>query len=258
VAAVAGAGGLGVRGGVTMAAEYLVRFDDVCPTMNWEAWDRVESILTSRGMRPLLAVVPDNRDPKLQVAPAREDFWERVRQWQERQWTIALHGYQHVYETRAAGLVGLNDRSEFAGVAAEEQARRLGEAVAIFRANGIAANTWIAPAHSFDKVTLAVLRDQGITRLSDGLFFHPGRDASGILWVPQQLWDFRRRPFGVWPVCLHINSWTARELDRFEESLDRFAPAITDFETVCAKYASRRLGLADRAIAAALLFYGRH
>ena len=238
-----------------MAAEYVIRLDDICPTMKWEVWDAIEGILTVRAIRPLLAVVPDNRDPKLQVSPPRDDFWERARQWKAKRWTIALHGYRHLYETADAGLVGLNRQSEFAGVARDVQVRRLREAAAIFRSNGLDADTWIAPAHSFDEATIDALRDVGVSRLSDGLFLYPGVDGKGMLWVPQQLWEFIHRPFGVWTVCLHINSWSGADVARFEKQLDRFAGSISDFESVCAKYAKRRQRMWDRAAAAAHLWW---
>ena len=59
------------------AAKYLLRFDDVCPGMNWTVWREVESVLHANGVRPLVAIVPDNRDAHLNVGPARADFWER-------------------------------------------------------------------------------------------------------------------------------------------------------------------------------------
>ena len=76
---------------------YLIRFDDICPTMNWAGWDAIESLLMRHSIRPILAVVPDNRDPKLIVDSPCADFWERVRKWQRAGYAIALHGYQHRY-----------------------------------------------------------------------------------------------------------------------------------------------------------------
>lgn len=46
-------------------SKYLVRFDDLCPTANWDVWEPVEATLLDAGVRPLVAVVPDNQDPKL-------------------------------------------------------------------------------------------------------------------------------------------------------------------------------------------------
>ena len=61
-----------------MTSKYLIRFDDLCPTMNWDMWSRIESVLLEHKISPLLAVVPDNQDRKLVAGAAREDFWDRV------------------------------------------------------------------------------------------------------------------------------------------------------------------------------------
>ncbi|MGZ3443367.1 MAG: DUF2334 domain-containing protein, partial [Polyangia bacterium] len=92
-------------------ARYLVRFDDICPGMNWPVWREIEKILVDADVKPLLAVVPSNEDAHLDVGPKEARFWDLVRGWQARGWTIGLHGYQHRYVTRQAGLVGLNERS---------------------------------------------------------------------------------------------------------------------------------------------------
>ena len=130
-----------------MSAQYLIRFDDLCPTMNWQVWAEIESILVEHQITPLLAVVPDNRDQKLAVAPAHPAFWEQVRKWQARGWTIALHGYQHLYITKDRGIVGIQHRSEFAGLPAKVQEDKLRKATEIFHDEGIEPKVWIAPGH---------------------------------------------------------------------------------------------------------------
>src|SRR5712692_12017049 len=99
-----------------MTTQYLIRIDDICPTMNWAVWRAVEDVLVRYNISPLLAVVPDNQDPHLQITPARVDFWDCVRRWQALGWTIGLHGYRHSYVTRESGLLGINSFSEFAGL----------------------------------------------------------------------------------------------------------------------------------------------
>src|SRR2546429_7960195 len=99
--------------------------------MNWAMWNNVESILHRHGVKPILAVVPDNRDPKLAVDAPRADFWERVRDWQAQGWTIAVHGYQHAYVTRDAGILRLNRYSEFAGLPYDDQKRKIESALSI-------------------------------------------------------------------------------------------------------------------------------
>jgi predicted deacetylase len=238
-----------------MSARYLVRFDDIAPGMNWRVWDQVERMLVARDVKPILAVVPDNRHPALDVVERAPDFWERVRGWQGRGWTIGLHGYQHHYETRDAGIVGLNRESEFAGVPREAQEAKLRAALAIFEREDVKADAWIAPAHSFDATTLELLAAMNVRRISDGFFLWPHSDERGLFWVPQQLWRLRRRPFGVWTVCHHVNEWRDADVARFATSLDAFSRDITDFESVCADFATRRRSSFDALFAASYRRY---
>jgi predicted deacetylase len=67
--------------------------------MNWAVWRSVEQALLELDVKPIVAVVPDNQDAALKVGEENKNFWDDVRAWQERGWTIGLHGYQHVYAT---------------------------------------------------------------------------------------------------------------------------------------------------------------
>jgi len=237
------------------ADQYILRFDDICPTMNWAVWERIEDGLRQYNVRPILAVVPDNHDPKLMVDSPRPDFWERVRQWQADGYTIALHGYQHLYVNRNWGLMKLTPQSEFAGVSREEQEAKLRAALAIFSREGVRAECWVAPAHSFDRTTVAVLAELGVRVISDGLEPLPYRDSRGVIWVPQQLWNFRRKPAGVWTVCQHHNGWSEEDCDRFLRNLATFAPQMSDLSAIAASYGTRKRTLSDRAIAVADLLW---
>jgi peptidoglycan/xylan/chitin deacetylase (PgdA/CDA1 family) len=228
-----------------MPATYLVRFDDICPTMNWAVWKDVEAALVEHGIAPLMAVVPDNRDPNLVVDAADPRFWDRVRAWQARGWTIGLHGYQHTYTTFDPGMLRLNCRSEFAGIGYGQQLDKLRSALEIFRRENVAPQVWVAPAHSFDAETLRALGDLGLRHISDGFAPAPYRDDRGFLWVPQQLWRFRRMPFGVWTVCHHVNSWTDGHIAAFRDILARFHDSIADFRSVMDSFSDRRSTICD-------------
>ena len=235
-----------------MAATYLLRFDDLSPAMSWGVWDGVEAVLTEAGVSPLLAVVPDNQDPSLVRDDGDPRFWDRVRAWQARGWSIGLHGFQHRYVSADRGLVGRHARSEFAGLPAVEQARKLDAALAIFEKEGVHADAWVAPGHTFDRTTVALLLERGIDVVSDGFGVLPHRSADGALWVPQQLWWFRRRPFGVWTVCLHHNAWTADGVDRFRDALGRYRAATVDLPRIVETYGTRRASWHDQPSATAV------
>jgi predicted deacetylase len=234
-----------VNGAASLRATYLLRFDDLCPTMNWDAWARVERILIEKGIRPILAVIPDNQDESLKIGRPVERFWDRVRAWQARGWTIGIHGYQHRFVTKRRGLFGWNDRSEFAGLPIAEQEKKIERAIEIFRREDVRPEVWIAPNHSFDVTTVAVLRDNGVQVISDGLSLFP-YDEGGMTWLPLQLWRFRPRPFGVWTVCCHHNHWKDEEISAFSLELSLYGDQIADVPTVVERYRNRKRSHLDR------------
>ena len=228
-----------------MKARYLLRFDDLCPTMNWQIWADVEKALLEYELKPLLAVVPDNQDSVLQAGPARPDFWGEVRKWQARGWTIGLHGYQHACLIPEGGMLGIARRGEFAGLPQKEQRSKLQKAVDIFRSQLVKPEVWVAPAHSFDQATLAALQEVGIGVISDGFALAPYQDAGGLLWVPQQLWRCRWRPFGIWTVCYHHNRWTREDVAKFRRDLRRYGDSITSLSRILGAYSGRTRRLLD-------------
>ncbi len=228
---------------------YILRFDDICPSMNWDVWEALEAQMIHHQVRPILAVVPENRDPKLIVGPSRPDFWDRVRGWQSRGWTIALHGYQHVYVNQNPGLMGLTHQSEFAGLTREVQAQKLRSGLAIFAAQGVRAEAWVAPSHSFDRTTVELLAEFGIPVISDGLWSWPFSDQDGITWIPQQLWGFKSKSTGIWTVCNHHNGWDDRRLAGFRTMLELHAAEMTDVPSIARLFGNRPQTLLNRASA---------
>lgn len=225
---------------------FLVRFDDICPTMNWDMWDQIETILCDLDIKPILAVIPDNKDKTFEYCQERFDFWDRVRQWQEWNWAIGLHGHQHLYVTKDAGILGPNPYSEFSGLLYEEQKNKLERATAIFRREKIESRLWIAPAHSFDEITLQILKELNITIISDGISFKPYIDLRGLLWVPVQVARIRGiYSFGTWTVCFHHNTWTQQELNRFQQDVTRFRQNISSLDDVLTIYGGRSYSLTD-------------
>jgi hypothetical protein len=214
--------------------------------MNWRIWGLLEADLCELGIKPIVAVVPDNRDKHLMVTPQGVgDFWSRVRSWQERGWTIGLHGYQHRYMTDVAGRYGTVGRSEFAGLPYEIQEIKLRNAMRIFREQKVSPELWVAPAHSFDASTVAILSKLGVRIISDGYAIYPYQDADGITWIPQQLGRFHRLPFGVWTICCHFNRWTEHDTDRFRSDLRRYRHSLASVGDVLKSFRERRRNWLD-------------
>ena len=244
-------------------ASYLIRFDDICPTMRWSTWDLIEQILMEYEIKPIVAVIPDNGDPELQLEPAEPAFWDRVRGWKAAGWTIGMHGFQHTYVTSEPGLYGNQRASEFAGLPRQTQREKLERALTIFLKEGIQPDLWIAPGHSFDQVTVSLLAELGVMSISDGYSIWPYTDELGIFWIPQQLSEnqilpaFGRgpvppKPIGVWTVCVHPNAWTARDIGRFEEAVRYYRPLFRATAEIRTKYLGRKKRLIDWFYAASL------
>jgi Uncharacterized protein conserved in bacteria (DUF2334) len=209
---------------------FLLRFDDICPTMRWDLWSPIESALIHYNIKPILAVVPDNRDPVLQPAPPVNDFWQRVRRWQELGWTIAMHGYQHLYVAKDGGLVTLRKKSEFASLPAPLQREKLHRGSEIFTREGIKSRVWIAPGNAFDKITVSLLPQFGIDTISAGWFWKPFLGPRRMTWVPCQLSILRPVPAGVWTVCYHHNSWERSDFSDFFAGLQRYQHNIISLQ----------------------------
>src|SRR5260221_4805002 len=222
------------------SARYLLRFDDLCPTMNWKVWSEIETTLTELRFKPVLAVVPDNRDPVLRVDDPKEDFWERVRQWQARGWTIALHGFQHKYTAEHAGIVTPRKKTEFAGFTAWKQAEKLRRGVEIFERHGVKPQVWFTPNDSFGRTTVSLLPQFGIRIICEGCFRVPFLYQRKMVWIPQQLYCFRPAPPGVWTVCYPPNHWTASDLAKFRQDLVRYRTEICSLDEVLQAWAGRK------------------
>ena len=142
-----------------------------------------------------------------------------------------MHGYQHRYSTTDSGITGLNRHSEFAGVPRSTQVRHIDSALRIFAEHEVRPSVWVAPGHSFDWATVECLRDRGITVISDGFFLRAVRHR-GMIWVPQQLWGFRRMAAGLWTVCSHVNGWRDDLVESFIAQLRAYHEHITSVAEV--------------------------
>ena len=52
--------------------------------MDREKWARLESILDSKNIKPIVAVIPNNQDENLKIDKEDKYFWNSVRNWQKK------------------------------------------------------------------------------------------------------------------------------------------------------------------------------
>jgi len=213
-----------------MFSKYIIRLDDACPTMNRDNWKRVEQLLNRYKIKPLVAVIPSNKDNKLMVDDINKDFWKDVKKWQNKNWEIALHGFEHKYVTKHKSIVPINDYSEFAGLSLEKQREKIREGMKIFQQHNIFCRVWIAPAHSFDKNTVKALKkESNINIISDGIAWSPYYEHD-MHWIPQQLWKPREMLFGIWTICYHPDEMKDKDFEILENFLEKNFKKFTSID----------------------------
>jgi predicted deacetylase len=216
-------------------AQYLLRIDDLCPTVNAERWNRLRTLVEQYAIRPILAVVPDNRDPDLDASPPDPVFWDSMRTMQAAGAAIAMHGFTHVCDMHGKSLIPSHRMSEFAGATLEAQRDRIACGHAILRSQGLSPKLFVAPRHGFDRNTLHALREQGIGFVSDG-FARTLFVRFGVTWIPMQLWCPVVRAAGLWTICIHPNTTSDAQLDALRSFLGSRAQQFTSFDRVILEF----------------------
>lgn len=200
--------------------------------MHAENWARMETTLDRFGIRPLVGIVPDNQDAKLKQSPEDLEFWDKARDWQRKGWTIALHGLHHRYHRSHGGINPLWDRSEFVGVALEEQITMIVSGKKTLEDRGLRVEWFFAPSHTFDGNTVKALKTSGISKISDTIAFAPYR-ADGMLYVPQIGGKCRNFPVsGVYTFCFHPNTMKESDFRELELFLELHTADFAGFDDI--------------------------
>jgi len=226
-------------------AQYVLRVDDLCPTVHARRWDRMRILIQEFGIRPILAVVPANEDRQLEASPPDPGFWDQMRAMEAAGATIALHGHTHVCGESRRNLIRLHGSGEFAGLPIDVQRNRIARGLEILRGQGLNPRLWVAPRHSFDWNTLQALRKEGIRSLSDGLARIPF-ERGGITWIPMQLWSPVPRSKGLWTICVHPNSTHRERFENLRSFFGRYAAQFTCFDRVAEDFPTRPLTSGER------------
>lgn len=226
-----------------------VRLDDITPDMDWAGFLKMKALLDRFRIKPLIGVVPDNRDEllrgkseasyeaerKIRLMQAAEDgctegvsgdgssdggqeiLWRYIGNLRKDGWTVAMHGYRHLYTTKKGGCFPLNHFSEFAGLPPERQEEMLLEGKRLLAKHGIETRIFMAPAHSYDRNTLRALKKAGFTAVTDGFGSRPYR-WKGLVFYPIsfQLRHTLRRKDGFSTLVIHPATVTADALARYE------------------------------------------
>lgn len=201
---------------------YLIRLDDACEYMDNEKWNKMEEILDEYGIKPIVGVIPNCKDPKILNKYKKESgFWTKVKRWEDKGWSIALHGYDHCYITRSAGINPIHNRSEFAGVSIEIQKQKIRDGLHIFEANNLYPDIFFAPGHTFDENTIEALKQESSIRIISDTIASKVYVKNDIAYIPQQSGKCRWLPVKIATFCQHPNIMEEKDFEILEAFFKR-------------------------------------
>lgn len=199
---------------------FSFRIDDVVPGMDWKRFWDVLHMLEQYNVKPLLGVVPNNKDRSIEPCEPICDFWDVIRNLQKDGYPIAMHGYEHLYVTKEAGIFPIKNDSEFAGLSYEKQYEKIKKGKKILEGYGICTDIFMAPSHSFDLCTLESLSACDFRFVTDGFSKQLIEYPYGIYGIPvcnniRRIKRLHKR-WDAFSVVLHTNSITESLLQRYE------------------------------------------
>ena len=196
---------------------YVIRLDDASDYNNLSNWNRMEKILNSYSIKPIVGVIPNNQDSSMvKVYKKNNDFWKKVKQWQKSGWIIAMHGYDHVYITDDGRINPIQKRSEFAGVSLKKQEDKIKNGIEIFKSNGIIPDVFFAPSHTFDENTLLALKKNSDIRIISDTIANNIYFENDFYFLPQQSGRVRKLPFKFVTFCYHPNTMCDSDFNELE------------------------------------------
>lgn len=214
--------------------KYFFRVDDIAPNMNWENFNLLVSIFKKHNIKPLLAVIPDNKDPKLLEYPFIPDFWVIINELKQDGWIIGQHGWQHLTQA-GGGILKIHNSGEFGGLDLNVQEKMVRNGKDIILSKFEQSEIFVAPRHSFDRNTVKALRHNNFQFISDGIGLYPFKKW-GLVWLPQILWRPRKWLFGLVTVALHPNTMTGKDFNDLEEFFEKNPNKLGNFSDLVSWY----------------------
>jgi len=214
----------------------LIRIDDVAENMNWDLMKKSELLFDKYQIKPVLGVIPKNKDNELLVYPKKDNFWEQVRIWKSKGWEIAMHGYTHVYDKTCQNKDYFNygGGSEFFGHSLETQELRIKNGLKKFNDEKIKIRTFFAPNHTYDKNTFVALKNCGINEIIDGYGLIP-YIKNDIKFIPQLFYKVLALPFGIQATQIHLNYWRQKDFNNFERFIEKNSNKIITYDQALEK-----------------------
>ena len=209
----------------------LIRLDDIAENMNWDLMKKSEVLFDKYNIKPVLGVIPSNKDKELLSYPKKDNFWNQVRKWRDKDWKIVMHGFTHVYDTQSKkkDYFGHGGGSEFFGHPLETQLSRIKNGLKKFEDEGIEIKSFFAPNHTYDKNTFEALKICGINGVIDGYGLMPYKE-NDIKFIPQLFYKVLLLPFGIQSTAIHLNYWNEIDFNNFRNFLENNSDKIITYD----------------------------
>lgn len=201
---------------------YLLRLDDAAEYLNIDNWAKMEKLLDKYSIKPIVGLIPCVKDEELKTYDFYPAIWEKARAWQKKGWTIALHGYSHVFETKEGGINPVNFKSEFAGLSLDTQKQKIKNGYSLLERKGVYPNVFFAPAHTFDKDTIRAVKDETPIRIISDTVAYDTYYLDEMYFIPQQSGKARKLPFKTVTFCYHPNIMSEVDFQELESFLAKY------------------------------------
>jgi len=211
----------------------LIRMDDISENMNWALMDKCEKLFDKFKIKPLLGIIPINKDPELLKLPKNDRFWERVENWKNKGWEITMHGCNHLYTQKSDknDIFNYGGNSEFYGLDYSMQLNKIKTGLEEFKKREIKVRSFFAPNHIYDSNTLKALKDSDIKIIIDGYGLFPYY-KNEILFIPQLFYKEIFLPFGIQSTQIHINEWNDEAYKNFEIFVEKNYSKILNLNNI--------------------------
>ena len=215
----------------------LIRIDDIAENMNWDSMEKAEFLFKKYSIKPILGVIPNNRDTEFLAFPKKDNFWDFVRKCRDDGWEIAMHGNTHIYDKMCKkndDYFNYGGGSEFFGHSLEEQTLKIKNGLKKFEDEKIKIRTFFAPNQTYDKNTFVALNNCGINEIIDGYGLMPYSE-NNMKFIPQLFNKVFLLPFGIQSTKLHLNEWKQDDFINFENFIKKNLNKIITYDRALKK-----------------------
>ena len=215
----------------------LIRIDDVCENMDWELMKKLELLFDQFSIKPVLGVIPNNKDGEFLSFSRNDNFWEQVRKWQDKGWVIVQHGYTHIYDKlcrKKSDYFNYGGGSEFFGHSLDTQETRIKKGLEKFKKEKINIRAFFAPNQTYDQNTFIALKNNGITEIIDGYGLMPYTE-NNIKFIPQLFEKVVLLPFGIQSTKLHPHTWKEIDYLNLKKFIEKNSKKVITYDQALAK-----------------------